>query len=123
MVAIAKLVASQPQTVVLTEKTTVLPAIVVRGQKTKIRRLGTTTHNPFLWGNIIAKNTHDIVEFAKRIPLNGIPAQLLQAHVFLRRPTVDTIALRLNFYRETHDLPAERLVEQVILVRTASLNG
>lgn len=121
-IPIRQLAPHQRQTVVLVEKTTALPEIVVRG-RTKVRRLGTTTHNPLLWGNLVSKETHDIVEFTKRISLDNIPSRLMQAHIFLRRPTVDTVTLRLNFYRVAQDLPAERLVEQTILVRAPSQNG
>jgi hypothetical protein len=88
-----------------------------------VRRIGTTTHNPLLWGNVSSQNTHDSNEFAKLIPLANIPSQLVQAHIFLRRPTVDTVAFHLNFYRVSQGLPAERMVDQPMLVRTALQNG
>jgi len=122
-VAIAQLVATQQHDFLLVEKPTVLPAVVVRARAPKTRRLGTTTHNPFLWGSAQQKQTQDIVEFAKLIPLANTPSELVQAHIFLRRPTVDTVTFRLNFYRAGTERPAERLVERTILVRTAIQNG
>ena len=120
---IARLEAAQLQPLLLTQKAIALAEVVVRGRPEKVRRIGTITHNPLLWGNFTSKNTHDINEFAKLIPLANIPSQLVQAHIFLRRPTVDTVAFRLNFYRVSQGLPAERVVEQTILVRTAVQNG
>jgi hypothetical protein len=120
---VARLEAQQLQPLLLTPKVTALAEVVVRGRPERVRRIGTTTHNPLLWGNVISKNTHDINEFAKLIPLANIPSQLVQAHIFLRRPTVDTVAFRLNFYGVSQGLPAERVVEQTILVRTAIQNG
>ncbi len=122
-IAIAHLTATRPQTFLLVEKATALQEVVVRARAAKLRRIGTTTHNPFLWGNIQQKQTHDIVEFAKFIPLGNTPSEVRQAHIFLRRPTVDTVTFRLNFYRAGPDRPAERLVERTILVRTAIHDG
>jgi len=121
--AIAQLTATQQQTFRLLEKAMALSEVVVRARAAKIRRIGTTTHNPFLWGSVQQKGTHDIVEFAKFIPLANTPSHLRQAHIFLRRPTIDTVTFRLNFYRAGPDRPAERLVERSILVRTVIQNG
>lgn len=121
--AVAQLVAMQQHTFRLIEKATALQEVVVRARAAKTRRIGTTTHNPLLWGSAQQKETHDMVEFAKFIPLANTPSQLRQAHIFLRRPTVDTVTFRLNFYRAGPDRPAERLVERTILVRTAIHNG
>lgn len=120
---ISQLAASQSCIILLAEKIAALPEVVVQGRAEQTRRIGTTTHNPFLWGNIATKETHDIVEFAKLISLTNTPSQLVQAHIFLRRPAVDTVTFRLNFYRVAQGLPAERLVEQTILVRTAIRDG
>ena len=97
--------------------------VVVLGRTEKRRQIGVTTHNPFLWGSVMQKETHDIFEFAKLIPLRNVPATLVQAHIFLRYPTADIVTFRLNFYRATAGLPAECLVEQTILVRTPIQNG
>lgn len=121
--AIAKIASSQQQTFTLEEKATALNEVVVLGRTAKVRRIGTTTHNPVLWGRVVNNETHDIVEFVKLIPLANTPSELVQAHIFLRYPTVDTVAFRLNFYRATQGLPGERLVEQTILVRTVVQNG
>ena len=122
-VAIAEIVSSQQRVFILAEKPTVLNEVVVLGRTAKTRRIGTTTHNPVIWGSVMNRETHDIVEFVKLIPLANKPAELMQAHIFLRYPTVDTVVFRLNFYRAANGLPAERLVEQPILVRTAIQNG
>jgi hypothetical protein len=121
--SIAQLATTSPQTFLLREKATALPEVVVRARAAKLRRIGTTTHNPFLWGNVQQKQTPDIVEFAKLIPLANTPSEVRQAHIFLRRPTIDTVTFRLNFYRAGADRPAERLVERTILVHTAIHNG
>jgi hypothetical protein len=120
---LAQIKVKQLQPLLLTPKVTALAEVVVRGRPEKMRRIGTTTHNPLLWGNVSSKNTHDSNEFAKLISLANIPSQLVQAHIFLRRPTVDTVSFRLNFYRVSQGLPAERVVEQPILVRTALQSG
>lgn len=122
-VAIAKIAASQQQAFLLAENPTALTEVVVLGRTAKTRRIGTTTHNPVLWGNVMNRETHDIVEFVKLIPLANKPSELVQAHIFLRYPTVDTVVFRLNFYRAAGGLPAGRLVEQTILVRTPIQNG
>lgn len=121
--SIAYLAAKQQHTFFLPAKAIALQEAVVRGRVAKTRRLGTTTHNPLLWGNIQQKDTHDMVEFAKFIPLANTPSEILQAHIFLRRPTVDTVTFRLNFYHAGLDRPTDRLVERTILVRTAIRNG
>jgi hypothetical protein len=120
---LVQLATMPPHTFFLREKATALHEVVVRARAAKLRRIGTTTHNPFLWGNIQQRETRDIVEFAKFIPLANAPSELRQAHIFLRRPTVDTVTFRLNFYRAGADRPAERLVERTILVRTTIHNG
>ena len=121
--AIAKLVSSQQHTFILAEKTTALKEVVVLGRTPKTRRIGTTTHNPVIWGQVKDRETHDVREFAKLIPLGKLPAELVQAHIFLRYPTVDTVTFRLNFYRVAEGLPGERLIEQAILVHTPIQNG
>lgn len=120
---IARLLTYSPLVVRLAEKAAALPEVVVRGRREKVRRLGTTSYNPLLWGAISDRDTHDSREFAKLISLHNTPSQLLAAHIFLRHPTVDTITLRLNFYGVSQNLPGSRLVEQSILVRSASRNG
>ena len=120
---LAQLTAAQLQPVLLTEKATALAEVVVRGRAQKVHRVGTTSHNPLLWGSVRNKDSHDINEFAKLISLGPRPGQLEQVHIFLRRPTVDTVTFRLNFYCAADGQPGERLVEQTILVRTASQNG
>ena len=121
--ALAQLRTRQPLTIQLVEKPTLLGEVVVRARHPKVQRIGTTTHNPFLWGQVQRKDSHDMVEFAKLIPLAGKPAELLQAHIFLRYPTEDSLTFRLNFYRADQDLPTTRLIEQAIVVRTAVRNG
>ncbi|MDU0371132.1 carboxypeptidase-like regulatory domain-containing protein [Hymenobacter endophyticus] len=112
-----------PLIIRLVEKPTLLREVVIRAKQPKTRRIGTTTHNPFLWGQVQRKDSHDMVEFAKLIPLAGKPTELLQAHIFLRYPTEDSLTFRLNFYRADQDLPTTRLVEQALVVRTAVKNG
>ncbi len=120
---IAQLATGQKLLIQLTEKAAALPEVVVRGRPAKVRRLGTTSHNPLLWGNVSNRETHDIREFSKLISLDDKPSQLVSAHIFLRYPTVDTITFRLNFYGVSQGLPGSRLVEQTILVRAAIHNG
>ena len=121
--SVAKISVDQQQLFVLAEKPTALNEVVVLGRTAKTRRIGTTTHNPVLWGRVMKNETHDMVEFAKLIPLANTPSELVQAHIFLRYPTVDTVVFRLNFYRAADGLPAERLIERPVLVRTAIQNG
>lgn len=121
--AISELAGRQQHTFVLAEKATALKEIMVLGRTPKARRIGTTSHNPVLWGWVKNRETHDIREFAKLISLGKFPAELVQAHIFLRYPTVDTVTFRLNFYRVVEGLPGERLIEQAILVRTPIQNG
>ncbi|GAA4030754.1 hypothetical protein GCM10022409_13700 [Hymenobacter glaciei] len=120
---IAQIIGHQQHTFLLVEKPTALHEVVILGRTAKVRRIGTTTHNPFLWGRVDNRETHDIVEFVKFIPLRNIPSELLEAHIFLRYPTVDTVTFRLNLYRAKEGFPGERLVEQTVLVRTAVQNG
>ena len=120
---LAPLAAGQKLLIQLIEKAADLPEVVVRGRPQKVRRLGTTSHNPLLWGSVASRETHDINEFTKLITLRGLPAQLVSAHIFLRRPTVDTVTFRLNFYGLAQDLPGARVVEQTILVRSPIRNG
>ena len=55
--------------------------------------------------------------------MGKLPAELVQAPILLRYPTVDTVAFRLNFYHVAEGLPGERLIEQAMLVRTPIQNG
>lgn len=121
--SIPQLALGPPQPILLREKATELPDVVVRARTTHTRRIGTTTHNPWLWGNVPQQEAHDKVEFATFIPLANVPSALLQAHIFLRRPAVDSVTVRLNFYRAGPDRPAGRVVERPVLVRTAVRNG
>ncbi len=122
-VSIIQIIANQQNRFMLVEKLTALHEVVVLGRAARVRRIGTTTHNPLLRGQVADHETHDIVEFGKLISVGKMPVELVRAHIFLRSPTVDTVTFRLNFYRVAQDLPGARLVEQPILVRTAVHNG
>lgn len=120
---IGALVAAQLHTFQLTEKITKLQEVIVKGKLKKTRRIGTTTHNPLLWGNVFVENVHDVVEFAKFIPLGSKPSQLIQAHILLRKSKLDSVSFRINFYGVAQNLPSNRIVEQSIIVRLPSKNG
>ncbi|GAB3734486.1 hypothetical protein GCM10027594_16040 [Hymenobacter agri] len=122
-VLISQIPANQRNIFFLEEKKVSLQEVVVRGHAEKIRRIGTTSHNPLLWGSVLTKDTHDIVEFGKLISLAEKPSQLIDAHIFLRRPTTDSVAIRINFYGVDQGMPANRLVEQTIIIRTTVRNG
>lgn len=101
----------------LTEKTTSLQEIVISGKAPKVKKFGTTSRNPLIWGNAQTRNSDDISELAKLIKISAKSAELLSATIYLRGWKLDSATFRINFYENADGQPAQRLVEKSIIKR------
>jgi hypothetical protein len=106
----------------LKEKVNQLPEIVVSARTLRIKRIGTKSVNPMLWGNVESKDKSDIVEFGKLISVERV-SDVQELSVFLKGVNIDTATFRINFYGVKNDLPDGRLSEQNIVARRAITHG
>jgi hypothetical protein len=107
----------------LTEKTTDLREVVVRSKAAKIKKFGTTSRNPFIYGTSQAQNANDISELGKFINLNNKPSDILSATLYLISNKIDSANMRINFYRNADGMPGERIIEKSIIKRLPMKQG
>lgn len=107
----------------LTEKTTSLREVVVKSKAPKIRKFGTTSRNPFIYGTSQAQNANDISELGKLINLNNKPSDILSATLYLRSNKIDSANMRINFYEHVDGMPGQRIVEKSIIKRLPMKEG
>ncbi|PVY39506.1 carboxypeptidase-like regulatory domain-containing protein [Pontibacter virosus] len=107
----------------LSEKTTVLREVVISSKAPKIRKFGTTSRNPFLYGSAETIHSEDISELGKYINLNNKTSELLSATVYLRSIKRDSATFRINLYKNAAGMPGERLVEKSIIRRLSLTQG
>lgn len=107
---------------ILTEKTTSLREIVVRG-RTKVKKIGTTSRNPFVHGTSQARDSNDISELAKFININGKSSDILSASMYLFSSKIDSATMRINFYKNHNGNPGERIIEKSIIKRLPLKEG
>ncbi|MCP2045550.1 carboxypeptidase-like regulatory domain-containing protein [Pontibacter sp. HSC-36F09] len=107
----------------LTEKTTALREVVISSKASKIKKIGTTSRNPFLYGSAETVHSEDISELGKFINLNNKTSEILSATVYLRSIKLDSATFRINLYKNTAGMPGERLVEKSIIRRLPLTQG
>ncbi|SIT75173.1 carboxypeptidase-like regulatory domain-containing protein [Pontibacter indicus] len=107
----------------LTEKTTALREVVVNSKAAKVKKFGTTSRNPFLYGSAETTQSEDISELGKFIDLNNKTSEILSATVYLRSIKRDSATFRINLYKNESGLPGERLVEKSIIRRLPLTQG
>ncbi|WP_162427150.1 carboxypeptidase-like regulatory domain-containing protein [Pontibacter pudoricolor] len=107
----------------LTEKTTSLGEVVVKSKAPRIKKFGTTSRSPFIYGTSQAQNADDISELAKFINLNNKPSDILSATLYLVSNKIDSANMRINFYENVDGMPGERIVEKSIIKRLPMNQG
>ena len=120
---VASLLPGGMSTFELSEKTTSLREVVINSKVTKVKKFGTTSRNPFLYGSAETTQTDDISELGKYINLNNKTSEILSATVYLRSIKHDSAAFRINLYKNENGLPGERLVEKSIIKRLPLTQG
>lgn len=108
--------------VTLNEANHTISEVVVISSKPKIKKIGTTTYNPLLWGAVENKKRTDIVEFASLIKINK-PSDIRSISIYLRGVNIDSATFRINFYQKDGDLPGERLNTDQIIARESLSKG
>lgn len=108
---------------ILKPKTTRLAEIIIKSKELKQRKIGTKSHNPFLWGTAQSKDSNDIIEFAKLINVNNKISRIQSVHIYLRGVAIDTATFRINFYDETNGLPGEKILDKNIIEKMAIKKG
>lgn len=97
----------------LHEKILALQEVVVSNQKPKLKKIGTKSINPLLWGNATSKDGKDMVEMGQLIGINK-PSTVQTLHIYLRGINRDSATFRINFYAVQQGMPAERICEKNI---------
>jgi len=108
---------------ILTEKTTSLKEVVVSSKAPKIKKFGTTSRHPFIYGVSHSRDTNDISEFAKYISLNNKPSDVLSASLYLTSSKIDSANIRINFYENMDGMPGGRIAEKSIIKRLPLKEG
>ena len=108
---------------VLKPKTTQLAEITIKSKELKQRKIGTKSHNPFLWGTAQSKDSNDIIEFAKFINIKNKVSRIQSVHIYLGGVTIDSATFRINFYNEINGLPGNKIVDKNIIERMAIKKG
>lgn len=106
----------------LVAKENVLQEVVVGTTKPSIKKIGTKSANPFLWGAITSKDGKDIVEVSKLIDIKK-PARVQKIHMYLKGITVDTATFRINFYANEGEIPGSRIYEKSLLFTRSLSKG
>ena len=122
LLPISSLQPDKVNVIVLSEKIKELNEVVVTTKKMRIKKVGTKSYNPLVWGSVESTDTRDILEVGKTIKVKK-PSEVLKASIYLRGVNIDTATFRVNFYKIQDDLPADRLIEQNILVRQKIKDG
>jgi hypothetical protein len=120
---ISTILAGSMTTFELTEKTTTLREVVVSSKAPKIRKFGTTSRNPFLYGSAETIHSEDVSELGKYINLNNKASEILSATVYLRSIKRDSASFRINLYKNIAGMPGERLIEKSIIKRLPLTQG
>lgn len=107
----------------LTEKTTALREVVISSKAPKIKKFGTTSRNPFLYGSAETVHSDDISELGKFINLNNKTSEILSATVYLRSIKRDSASFRINLYKNSAGMPGERLIEKSIISQLPLTQG
>lgn len=107
----------------LSEKTTALREIVISNKAAKVKKFGTTSRNPLLYGSAETVHSEDISELGKFINLNNKTSEILSATVYLRSIKRDSASFRINLYKNEAGMPGERLIEKSIIRRLPLTKG
>ncbi|WP_299990462.1 carboxypeptidase-like regulatory domain-containing protein [uncultured Pontibacter sp.] len=107
----------------LSEKTTALREVVISNKAPKIKKFGTTSRNPLLYGSAETMHSEDISELGKYINLNKKTSEILSATVYLRSIKRDSASFRINLYKNENGMPGERLIEKSIIRRLPLTKG
>lgn len=120
---ISTILAGSMTTFELTEKTTALREVVVNSKAPRIKKFGTTSRNPFLYGSAETVHSEDVSELGKYINLNNKASEILSATVYLRSIKRDSASFRINLYKNVAGMPGERLIEKSIIKRLPLTQG
>ncbi|WP_299701381.1 carboxypeptidase-like regulatory domain-containing protein [uncultured Pontibacter sp.] len=107
----------------LSEKITTLREVVISNKASKIKKFGTTSRNPFLYGSAETVHSEDISELGKYINLNNKASEIISATVYLRSIKRDSASFRINLYKNVAGMPGERLIEKSIIKRLPLTQG
>lgn len=106
----------------LKEKFIELNEIVITSKKTSIKRIGTKSANPLLWGSATSKDGKDIVEMGKLFSIQD-RLEIQKLSIYLKGINTNAVTFRINFYEIKDEMPAERIVEQQILCKKELSKG
>lgn len=113
---IHKIIREKTATFYLEEKILELKELVISTKKPIIKKIGTKSTNPLLWGSATSKDGKDIVEMGKFVKLKKT-SEIQKLNVYLKGINMDSATFRINFYAIKDEMPAERIVEKNILCK------
>ena len=114
---IKTIITTKKREFILNEKTTSLREVVISSKALKVKKLGTTSRNPFLYGTVQTRSSNDISEFAKLIKTNNKNSEVLSATLYLQSSKIDSATFRINFFENADGKPGPRIIEKSIIKR------
>lgn len=98
------------KTILLKPKTNELSEVIVSNRKKKKIKIGVHSYNPLLWLGALSEDM-DIIENAQRINIPDKSVRVNYVNIYLRRGfKSDSSYIRINFYKNVDDEPAEKLI-------------
>jgi hypothetical protein len=113
---VQKIIQENTSVFYLKEKFMELKEVVITSKKAKIKKIGTKSANPLLWGSATSKDGKDIIEMGKLISIQEI-SEIQALSIYLKGINTNTVTFRINFYDVKDEMPSARMVEQQILCK------
>ncbi|HEX4959099.1 MAG TPA: carboxypeptidase-like regulatory domain-containing protein [Lacibacter sp.] len=100
----------------LKEKMLGLKEIIISTRKPEIKKIGTKSTNPLLWGDATSKDGKDIVEMGRFIEIKKA-SEIQKLNIYLKGISNNSATFRINFYAVKDEMPGERIIEKNILCK------
>lgn len=114
--------AKEQNEIFLEQKIIELAEVKINNKGRKSYKIGIIARTPFIMTPSESYNDNDIIEQARLIPIKQA-VKLLDANIYLASSVLDSVKLRLNFYKLVNGIPGERVVEKNIVQTFALKKG
>lgn len=103
------------RTIFLEPRTNELSEVIVTNKRKINRKVGVKSYNPLLWLGAVSKDI-DIIENAQRINIPNKSVRIKYVNIYLRAGfESDSSFVRVNFYKNLDNKPAEKIVFENIV--------
>lgn len=104
------------KTITLEPKNTELSEVVISNKKKKTKKIGVKSYNRLLSMRVVSKK-NDIVEAAQLIKTPSKNIKVKAINFAIRKwSKVDGVKIRINFYKNKENVPAEKIVHKNIVI-------